>query len=132
MSNTEMLLRNILEQCSGLQKDVGTCLAQLARGEEDRAALRDGQKLTQQSLDIIDRRTDIIEDKIIELDGIMKPAYGKPLVKRVETLETFHSKMGVIVLTASTVLGGAFTLIYVGLKALVENWDVFRHWLFRG
>lgn len=121
------LLLNIITQLGELQGSVGRINAQLEAGAERHREF-------QQKLDILDHRTDIIEDKAIELVSILKPDDGPSLVSRVKSLENFVGKVGAIISMGAVVLS---SLVWFIWTTLVWVWDhmpslrSFMHSLFR-
>ena len=98
----------ILKQLMEIENRLGSIDTKLEAG----AALHKEMK---EQMDMVDRRTDICETKTIKIEEILVPDDGKPLVKRVEVLETFHGKIGAIVVAATAVVTGAAYLIYAGI-----------------
>jgi len=110
----------ILEQLMGINKKLGEVDAKLAAGAELHKAMG-------QQIDMIDRRTDICETKTVKIEEILVPTDGmtKPLVERIKVLETFHGKVGAMVVTAWGLLCGAGYLIYWGIGTFhneIKDW----------
>ncbi len=98
----------ILKQLMDINKKLGKVDAKLEAGAELHKAMG-------QQIDMIDRRTDICEDKLVKVEAVLVPDDGgKPLVKRVEVLEVFHGRVGMIVVAATGVMTGAVYLIWAG------------------
>lgn len=106
---TDTLLLNILSQVGDLRQEIGSVSAKLESGAEL-------HKTFAQQLDMIDRRTDIIEDKTVAIEAIMTPKDGPALMARITALEVFQGKMGATLLVASTIVGAAFWFIWEGIK----------------
>lgn len=121
------LLLNIITQLGELQGSVGRINAQLEAGAERHREF-------QQKLDILDHRTDIIEDKAIVSVSILKPDDGPSLVSRVKSLENFVGKVGAIISMGAVVLS---SLVWFIWTTLMWVWDHmpslrnFMHSLFR-
>jgi len=113
--NTQLLI-NMGTQLAELQKGMGHVTARLDAGAET-------HKRFEQQLDIIDRRTDITETKVVKIDDALNPEGEPSLFKRVSELEIFKSKIGASVLVAGTIVGGALSLIYAGVWWMISHWN---------
>lgn len=121
------LLLNIITQLGELQGSVGRINAQLEAGAERHREF-------QQKLDILDHRTDIIEDKAIESVSILKPDDGPSLVSRVKSLENFVGKVGAIISMGAVVLSSLVWFIWITLMWVWDHMTSLRnfmHSLFR-
>lgn len=98
-STTDTLLLNLLEQVGDLRQEVGGVNAKLEAGAKT-------HKRLEQTLEMLDRRTDITEDKVVSIDAALNPVDEPSLLKRVGDLEAFNGKIGVIVSFASVILWG--------------------------
>lgn len=112
--NTQLLI-NMGSQLAELQRDMGSVVSRLDTGAET-------HKRFEQQLDIIDRRTDITEAKVVKIDDALNPEGDPSLFKRVADLEVFKSKIGASVLVAGTIVGGALSLIYAGVWWMLSHW----------
>lgn len=117
------LLLNIITQLGELQGSVGRINAQLEAGAERHREF-------QQKLDIIDHRTDIIENKVIDAERILTPAAGPTLIDRVVKLEMFMGKVGAIISGVALVMWGVIWVLYTTVSWLWTNgshlWDSLR------
>ncbi len=80
---TNALLISINEQLGDMREKIGKINSQLEAGSAK-------HKTFEQKLDIIDHRTDIIENKVIDAERILTPAAGPTLIDRVVTLEVWQ------------------------------------------
>lgn len=112
--NTQLLL-NVGQQLAAIERIIGNIQARLDAGSEK-------HKEFSEQLDMIDRRTDIIEDKIVKVEGILIPTDGtKPVVLRIKNIENFIGRQGMIIGAASAILVGAVTLIGWALSAFKDD-----------
>lgn len=116
--NTQLLI-NMGNQLAELQTGMGHVTARLEAGAET-------HKRFEQQLDIIDRRTDITENKVVKIDDALNPEDDPSLFKRVADLEIFKSKIGASVLVAGTIVGGALSLLYAGVWWVATHWSDLR------
>ena len=114
--NTQILV-NMSTQLADLQKGMGSVNAQLAAG----AKQMDEQK---QTLEMLDRRTDITENKVVRIDEALNPEDEPSLLKRVANLEAFNGKIGVIISVGSVVLWGVAYFIWNTLNWIWAHLDV--------
>lgn len=113
-TNTHLLIA-IQGQLGVVQRSIGNIEARLDAGSEK-------HKEFSEQLDMIDRRTDIIEDKIVKVEGVLVPTDGtKPIVSRIKNIENFIGRQGMIVGVASTILVGAITLIGWAIAAFKDD-----------
>ena len=120
--NTQLLI-SIQNQLAGLQHGMGNIEARLDSGGEK-------HKEFAEQLDMIDRRTDIIENKTVKIEEILVPSDGstKPLVTRIKNIEQYIGRQGLIIGGATTIFLGAFTLIGWAFSAFKEDiLRLFRH-----
>jgi len=96
--NTQLLI-NMGNQLAELQTGMGHVTARLEAGAET-------HKRFEQQVDIIDRRTDITEVKVVKIDDALNPEGEPSLFKRVSNLEAFNGKIGAIISAGSLVLWG--------------------------
>lgn len=101
--NTQLLI-NMGSQLAELQEGMGSVKAQLVAG----AKQMDEQK---QTLEMLDRRTDITENKVVKIDEALNPDDEPSLLKRVANLEAFNGKIGVIISIGTVVLWGVVYFI---------------------
>lgn len=153
----EGLVRDLLKQVGDMREDIGALSAKADTGQSDREGMKDEQRNTQvaigavlerlstideklangaetfkaqnETLDMLDRRTDITETKIVSIDASLNPPDEKSLLQRVKTLEAFHGKVGAIIAVASLILSGATLLIAAGFKWLFGHWSDVGAWL---
>lgn len=118
-ATTNTLLLNLLEQMGDLREQVGGINKQLDAGAAT-------HKRFEQQLDIIDRRTDITEAKVVKIDDALNPEDNPSLFTRVADLEIFKSKIGASVLVAGTIVGGALSLLYAGVWWIATHWSDLR------
>lgn len=114
--NTQLLI-NMGSQLAELQEGMGSVKAQLVAG----AKQMDEQK---QTLEMLDRRTDITESKVVKIDDALNPEDEPSLLKRVANLEAFNGKIGVIISFGSIVLWGVAYFIWNTLTWLWANLNV--------
>ena len=115
MSTTDTLLLNIQEQLGDMRQQIGSMLAKLEAGAEKHKAF-------ERALEILDRRTDIIEDTVVEIDAVLKPKEGRPMLRRVESLEVFQGKLGAVIGGASVVVGTIFWFLWATVSWLWAHW----------
>lgn len=105
-STTNTLLLNILEQLGDVHTKLGGIDARLDEGSRR-------HKRFDETLDMLDWRTDIIEDKVVGLPDLAKD------VKRHDTILTrFAAVLGI----AMTIIVGVFWFLWGGLSWAFHNW----------
>lgn len=114
---TNTLLLNLLEQVGDLREQVGEANARLEAGAKTHKEFRE-------TLQMIDRRSDITEDKVVAIEAVLNPADEPSLLKRVANLEAFNGKIGVIISFGSIVLWGVAYFIWNTLNWVWAHLDV--------
>lgn len=113
--NTQLLM-SINTQLGEVQRNIGAINAQLEAGSKR-------HKEFSERLDIIDRRTDIIEDKTVAMDSVLTPKDGSStIVSRIQNLELFQGKMGAIITGGSFILWGIGWFIYQTVAWVGSHW----------
>ncbi len=115
-ATTNTLLLNILSEMGSIRSDIGGIKQQLLTGAEK-------HKEFVEQIDMIDRRTDIIEGQVVRINETLMPTDGvnQPIVTRIKNLETFMGRFGAIIATATTILLGSITLISWGVTAFKND-----------
>ena len=115
-ATTNTLLLNILSEMGSIRSDIGGIKQQLLTGAER-------HKEFVEQIDMIDRRTDIIEGQVVRINETLMPTDGvnQPIVTRIKNLETFMGRFGAIIATAATILLGSITLISWGVTAFKND-----------
>lgn len=108
------------------QRSIGAVLERLSTIDEKLSAGAKKHEVFEQTLQMLDRRTDITEDMVVAIKLSLTPENEKSLFERVAKLEVFHGKMGAVVAGASAVLSAVFTLIFIGFKWIWEHWSEFK------
>lgn len=121
---TNALLLNINEQLGAIQGRIGAMEAQLKHGAEL-------HKTFQQQIDMIDRRTDIIEDKTVKIVDAVLPENGLTLIDRVRNLEVFRGQVGAAIVAASTVIGTGISLLWWGITWIASHWQEIKSFFTR-
>lgn len=111
-TNTSLLL-NVLEQMGNMRQDMGTVLARLEEGSKR-------HKHFDEVFDILDHRTDIIEDKVIDAEPYIKRLLV--LERKVNRHETFQNRLGAILGIASAIITTVWWLLWGGLSWVFTNW----------
>lgn len=123
-ATTNTLLLNILTEIGDIKGDIGGIKEQLKNGSEKH------KEFTEQ-LNMIYRRTDDIEDKVLSVETVLRPEEGQTVVERIQKLELFHGKIVMVLSTATLIVYGAVWVVWNGLQWLWANWSIVRD-AFRG
>lgn len=115
-ATTNTLLLNILSEMGSIRSDIGGIKQQLLTGAEK-------HKEFVEQIDMIDRRTDIIEGQVVRINETLMPTDGvnQPIVTRIKNLETFMGRFGAIIATATTIMISAITLIGWGISTFKSD-----------
>lgn len=113
---TNTLLLEIISQMGEIKGDIGGIKQQLLIGADRH------REFTQQ-LDMIESKTDIIENEIFKINEILVPSDGvtMPIVTRVKNLEIFMGRNGAVLATATTIMISAITLIGWGISTFKSD-----------
>lgn len=115
MSTTDTLLLNIQEELGDIREQIGAMNAKLEAGAATHREFRE-------SFDMLDRRTDIIEDQVVEINTVLTPKDRPTLLARIENLEVFQGKLGAVIGGASVVVGAIFWFLWATISWLLSHW----------
>lgn len=116
-ATTNTLLLDLLSQVGGLREQIGAVNAKLEAGAVT-------HKDFKETLEMLDRRSDITEDTVVTINAALNPPNEPSLLKRVSNLEAFNGKLGAIISIGSVVLWGVVYFVGATVTWIWAHLDV--------